>query len=356
MKAILDKFDIDETLTKPIKKNKLYTRVKSIVPLVKNWNYAIDVIELPETKDKFDRLLTICDLANNAFDIEPMKKNKSPDETMKALNKIFKRKYIQKPKYSITSDSGVEFKGAFDKFCKDNAILHRVGLTGRHTQNAVVERLHREIGRIINGYLNSKERTTGHIYKEWFQIIPQLREELNNFRIDKTISSNKKEWFNMERTEKEFSVETFIKPKFEINDLVHRQLDYGKDIHGNKLYGNFRMGDYRYEKEARKLINILIYPEPVEYRYVLNGIKNASFTTEQLLISKEIVEKFNVKQFKDKKTVNKKVYYLVSWLNLKKGDDSWELANNLLEDLGKDIFDEHVQDYQKRMNIKRKKS
>ena len=159
MKAILDKFDIDETLTKPIKKNKLYTRVKSIVPLVKNWNYAIDVIELPETKDKFDRLLTICDLANNAFDIEPMKKNKSPDETMKALNKIFKRKYIQKPKYSITSDSGVEFKGAFDKFCKDNAILHRVGLTGRHTQNAVVERLHREIGRIINGYLNSKERT-----------------------------------------------------------------------------------------------------------------------------------------------------------------------------------------------------
>ena len=354
MKAILDKFDIDETLTKPIKKNKIYTKVKSVIPLVKNWNYAIDVIELPETKENFDRLLTICDLANNAFDIEPMKKNKSPDETMKALNKIFTRKYIKKPKYSITSDPGVEFKGAFDKFCKDNAIFHRVGLTGRHAQNAVIERLHREIGRIINGYLNSKERKTGHIYKEWFQIIPQLREELNNFRIDKTISSSKKEWFNMERTAKDFSVEHFEKPKFEINDLVHRQLDYSKDIHGNKLYGNFRMGDYRYEKEARKIINILIYPEPVQYRYVLNGIKIASFTNEQLKLSNQTVEKFNVKQFKDKKIMNKKIYYLVRWLNLKKENDSWELANNLIEDLGKDIFDEHVQDYQKRTNAKKK--
>lgn len=355
MKAILQKFHIDESLTKPIiktKEKKVWTKVKSIVPPVTGWNYGIDVIELPETKEKYDRLLTVCDLANNSFDIEPMKKTKDTGETVKALKKIFTRKYIKLPKYSITSDAGVEFAGQFEKFCQDNGIYHRVGLTGRHNQNSVVERLHKEIGRIINGYLNMRENESGHINKEWLYIVPMLREELNKFRIDKTIKSTNEAWFDTDKTIKDFPMENYSAPKYEVGQFVHRKLDYAKDIHGKRLFGNFRTGDYRWERIARKIINVLIYPEPIQYRYVLDGITNASFTTDELKQSTETAKKADVKQFNEKKTVNKQVYYLVSWVGYKKSEDSWELSNDLLEDLGEDVFNEHVKDYEKRHRVK----
>lgn len=355
MDAILRKFNIDESLTKPIREKKgkkIWTKVKTVVPLVKGWNYGADVIELPKTKEGYDRLLTVCDLASNSFDVQPMKNTKDSKETVKAIKEIFKREYIKKPKYSITSDAGVEFMGAFADWCKDEAIYHRIALTGRHTQNSVVERLHREISRIIMGYLNTKEEQTGHIYREWYFIIPLLREELNKFRIDKTITTNKDKWFDDDKTIKDFADTMTVEPKFKVNDIVHRKLDFAKDIYGKRLYGNFRTGDYRWERVPRKIVNVLLYPKPVLHRYVLNGITNASFTEDELKLSDEAEEKFIINYFVDKKTENRIVYYLVRWKGLKKNEDSWEVSTDLIEDIGQDAFNEFVRDYQQRYRAK----
>ena len=350
MKAILQKLDIDETFTKPIinKKKKVYTKVKSIIPLVKGWNYSADVIELPKTKEGYDRLLTMCDLATGAFDIEPMTLNKNAEYTLKAMKEMFKRNYIKEPKYSISTDAGVEFGGQFENYLIKNGIYRKEALPNRHNQQATVERLHRELGRLIIGYLNTKEKKTGHVNREWLSIIPTIRTELNNFRTDKTITASTDKWFDMDKTSKTYNLESHPEPKFKVGDLVHRQLDYSSNINQKRQYGGFRTGDYRFEQIPRKIINVLIYPQPVPYRYILSDLKKASFTESQLKMSEEEEQKFFVKEFIGKKT-EKKILYLLVWYEKElKKDASWEPATNLIEDLGEEVYQEHLKEYERK--------
>ncbi|KAF0709544.1 hypothetical protein AaE_012847 [Aphanomyces astaci] len=99
---------------------------------------------------------------------------------------IFKRGIMPKPQASIRTDGGSEFKEAFHKYLHDESILHRVSEPYRHNQLANVERLNRTLGRFLNGYMNAKEVETGKVYREWTDIIDELREGFNNatFKLD----------------------------------------------------------------------------------------------------------------------------------------------------------------------------
>ena len=184
MNKLLKDLNIDETYTKPIKKEKIFTTVKSQIPLKKYLNYFADLLFLPETKEKYKYLLVVVDIASNQFDIEPLK-TKQPTEILTAFKKMFKRPYIHKPEASIKTDAGHEFKGDFNEFLYKNIILHKVALPSRHKQMSNVENLNKQLGRLINGYLNTKEEQTGQIYKEWLSIIPTIRTELNKIRVFK---------------------------------------------------------------------------------------------------------------------------------------------------------------------------
>jgi hypothetical protein len=113
-----------------------------------------------------------------------------PDETLSAMKKMFTRTFIKKPYASIRTDGGVEFKGAFDKFCYDNSILHNVGIRGRHQQQANVESLHRQLSRLFNGYMNSIEIKTGKSYRNWTDVIDEVRTQLNKFRHKKLLKDS----------------------------------------------------------------------------------------------------------------------------------------------------------------------
>ena len=119
-----------------------------------------DLLFLPETKQGYKYLLVCVDLATNLFDIEPLK-TKTPEETLKAFNKMFNREYIHKPKASIRTDAGNEFKGVFDKYLYNNNILHKKAIPARHKQLSNVETLNKQLGLIFNSYMNQKERETG---------------------------------------------------------------------------------------------------------------------------------------------------------------------------------------------------
>jgi hypothetical protein len=53
-----------------------------------------------------------------------------------------------------------------------------------------------------------------------------------------------------------------------------------------KLHGGFRHGDLRYSKELYKINKVLlINQQPI--RYMVEGIKNASYTRDELLLADE---------------------------------------------------------------------
>jgi hypothetical protein len=103
---------------------------------------------------------------------------------------MIKRQYISLPKYSVITDGGSEFKGLFQDFMYDESIFHKTTVRGRHKQLSLIDNLIGQLSKIFNDYMNMKEIETGKVYKNWTEIIPIVREELNKIREVKLPSNN----------------------------------------------------------------------------------------------------------------------------------------------------------------------
>ena len=286
MNKILNLLKINETYTKPAKLPKEYNSVKDNIPLVEDYNFMADLLMLPETKKKFKYLLVVVDLANNDFDIEPMK-NKEPSSTLTALKTMFTRKYIKKPEASIRTDGGSEFKGIFDKYLYDQSIMHKVAEPSRHKQMANVENLNRQLGRLFNGYMNRKEEETGEVYREWDDVLDIVRKELNEFKHKdiKDVYTHK------------YSVPSYEKSKYEVGDLVYHISEVPLSALGHKQpTDKFREGDYRWVLVPRKIVDVLPYPGKVANRYILDTKPNVSYAEYELKPAREEVEKLTIKK------------------------------------------------------------
>jgi hypothetical protein len=300
MKAILDKFGVDETFTKQrITKPKQdeWNSIKNNIPLKEDYNFMADVLHLPTDKKGFKYLFVIVDLATDDFDMEPMKLL-DQDTTLAALKNCLKRKYIKidKNTYTVTTDGAQEFAGKFHQWLWDKNIFHRTGLGYRHEQHANVESLNKQLGRVFNGYMNAKEEATGKVYREWTDIVAKLRIDLNKFRkkilpkdpVYKTVdlTEEKKAQIKDKKTGEVTDITYYDKvkpPKFKVGDIVHRILQVPKNALGkNQPTTNFRAGDYYLEKEGRQITQILYMSDKPLYRYLLAGIKKASFTDNEL--------------------------------------------------------------------------
>jgi hypothetical protein len=262
-----------------------------------------DLLFLPVTKG-FKYLFVIVDLASDEFDIEPIK-DKTPSTVLSAMQKCFKRKYINKPKGSVSTDSGSEFKSVFHKWLHDNNILHKTGLPSRHKQSANVENLNKTLGRLIIGYLNAFEKKTGKVYQDWLPAVPIIREMLNKERKKKLpdkpneVPYSQFEGLTSKTIEQKVIVgkgkkkETIVKevvvpvikskPKFKIGDSVFYKSPIPLDINGNKQpTTQFREGDRRYSKHAHDVTQILYFANPTQYRYILKGLPQVSFVETEL--------------------------------------------------------------------------
>lgn len=277
---LLTKLNINEKHSKVIQKDKVFTKVKDVVIPISDYNFAMDLLELPLTPLGYHYLLVVVDLANNEFDIEPMK-DKSASTTLKSFKAMFKRPYIKKPYASITVDGGSEFKSVFAKYCYDESILLRVGIPNRHSQNANVESLNKQLGRLIIGYLNTLEIEKKKVQKNWLPIINTIRQELNKIRkID--LPKNFKDVIPPEINQYDKNG-NYIKSKFKVGDMVYYKLDAPIDYLGNKQSTKkFREGDVRLSLTPKKIIKIFTYPGAVLYRYYLEGLPNVSFPESQL--------------------------------------------------------------------------
>ena len=333
MEKLLKKLNIDETFTKRRNdKQKDFNHFKNNIPLIEDYNFMADLLELPETKNNNKYLLSVVDLATDEFDIEPLK-NKTPKDVLDGFKEIFKRKYLKKPYGSIRTDNGNEFKGIFNKWMEDENIFHKVNLPNRHTQMANVEALNKQLGRLFNGYMNQKEEATGKVYKNWDDITELVRKELNKLRKKKLKPYNLDDYPIV-------NIET--QPKFKVGDVVHYKLDWAESALGHKQpTPNFRVGDYRYSRIPKKIIKVIYMNDKPYYRYLLEGIPNASFSEYQLIQSKEKETKYKVKTIIGKR-VNKKITeYLIWWDGYKKDESTWEPEQQLIKDGLKDIIDKY---------------
>ena len=311
MNQLKQSFDIDDTYTKlyrrPTHPDQM-TKVKDQIPLVSDYNYMADILHLPTDKFGFSKLLVICDIADDTFDIEKMK-GEDADETLKAYKKIIQRGIIKIPYASLLTDGGSSFKGVFHKYLYENGVNHRVARPGRHHQLSSVDSLCRQLGDVFNGIMNKKEEETGKISKAWTHAIDEVRGKLNNYRrsrgvkIPKDITTHiypifdnvipkikiKKLKKGGDLTEdiEDHPIEgekyTQIKPKYKVGDLVNVLLEEPRTILGKKQpTKNFRMGDLRLEKKKRKILKVLYYSGPNHFRYLVDGLPGASYTEQEL--------------------------------------------------------------------------
>jgi hypothetical protein len=262
--------------------------------------------------------LVVVDLATDEFDIEPITNNKSLT-VVDAMKKMFNRRYIKKPYASIRTDGGAEFKDAFEKYCYENNILHKIGVAGRHQQMANVERLNRELGRLFNGYMNAIEEKTGETYKEWVEVVPKVRAMLNDFR---------KKPEGDPFTDVYPTIDLTKQPKYKIHDVVYRMSEKPLDALGKKQpTQNFRMGDYRWERIPRKIVKVLRYAGKVPIRYILENLPNVAYAEYELMPAEEKQAMYVVQSVKAKRTMNGVKELLIKWKGFKK--PTWENYNDI---------------------------
>ena len=319
IKQLLDKLNIDETYTTAPKKYKFDTVKQNTFPR-QDYNFMMDTLALPETKEGFKYLLTVVDLWSDECDFEPLK-TLTASEALGAFKKIIKRPHLNLPKASIRSDNGVEFKGDFSKYIADNKILHRLSLPYRHKQNANVENLNSMLGRILLTYLANKEFKTKKPYKEWTDIIDKVRTGLNKIR-----KRPDGDPFNLNP----IPYNNFT-PKYKVGDIVYKKHEKPHNALGQREHGRFRKGDIRFDTDNKlKIVKVLNYPN--NNRYILNTLPNVSYVEQELKPANGKQEKFIVNRIIDTKTEKGIVYYKVWWLKNLKKDSTWEKETNLKED------------------------
>lgn len=339
-KTILKKLNLENEFTKTPKKQKVFNKVKNGVPPAKGFNYEADILYLPETENGNKYLLVVVDLADNSFDFQELK-NRDAKTVLEAFKMMFKRGYIKKPEISIRTDSGSEFQKEFDKYLQNEEIIHSTTLKNRHKQTANVENLNKQLGNIFNHYMNEKELKSGEQENDWDDknLMSTVRKEGNKI---KTLKLPKYSEWNL----KFFDPVKAGEAKFKIGDIVHRKLDTPKNALNNEQNtNNFRMGDFRYDTTPRKIIKVIYMPDAPFYRYMLEGIPQASYADLELLKSKETEQKFDVERFLEFRT-NKKVKEVkVKWKGYLVKDATWESIDKMMEDVGIKRYKEYVEEY-----------
>jgi len=113
------------------------------------------------------------------------------------------------------------------------------------------------------------------------------------------------------------------------------------------------MGDYRFSRLAFKITHIYLYPAPIFYRYMLNGVANHAFSENELLKSKEKEEKYFIKAIIDKMYKSKKLYYKIWWQNTLKSKATWESDIELRKDADISQFVKQFEDKLKAKKTKK---
>ena len=319
---------------KPVKDSEENT--PHIQPAEKNATHQADILYLPND-DGYKYGLTVVDVGSRLMDCEPLK-SKDSKATLAAIQKIYKRKILSMPTYSIEVDAGTEFKGEFKQFFEKKGIDVRVAEAGRHRQQALVESRNGSIARPLLQRQTAEELLTGEPSVEWVQYLPTVVKFLNErFERKAEKTDDKNPDYN------EIFKDTRCKGQacklLDVGSKVRYQLDEPRDVlTDKKLHGNrFRAGDIRLSMKVTEVERYQLIPGQVPL-YKIKG-RTALYTKNQLQVVDEkanlppasVQEKFIIEKLLDKKKVKGKVYFLVKWKGYDK--ETLEPRTTLIKDV-----------------------
>lgn len=298
----------------------------------KNTVQQADVLYLPND-DGYKYLLVVVDNGSRKTDAEPLK-SKEPKEVLKAFLKIFKRSILKQPK-EIEVDPGTEFKSDVAKYFKDHDVVVRIGKTGRHRQQALVERRNQVLGTYLFKKMTEREYITGQTNREWIADLPDALKFAN-----KNADKIKKRTRDFDYPVAEGDSLNML----EVGAKVRVALDEPRDVltTGQKLHGKFRSHDIKWNPTIRTIESIKLKPNQPPL-YILNDYDGVSYTKNQLqLVPKDevlpqgdVIRKqdknttYYVEKIVEKKIIDKKVNYLIKWKGFSSKDNTYEPLSEL---------------------------
>lgn len=339
MNKLLEKLNIDESLTRKVIRQKVFSKVKDNVPHVADYNFMADLLVLPETKQGYKYALVVVDLATDEFDVEPLT-SKESQYVLKGFVAMFKRPYIKQPYASIRTDQGTEFQGDVDAWMEAHNIMHKVSIKGRHQQTSNVESLNRQLGRLLNGYMNSIEAKTRKQFNEWTEALPMIRKELNALRKKPEQDPYTEEYpipqvyETFTTSKKKMTLYKLLKPRYAVGDIVLRITDHALSaLNKKQSTEKLREGDLRWDPVPRKVVKVLSYSGAIPFRYMLDTLPNVSYTERELRPSVETEQKYVIKDIVGKKGRGNQIKYKVWFVGYKKAEAEWIDGNQLLIDV-----------------------
>lgn len=246
-------------------------------PIIDSQHQA-DLLFLPYDKNNsksYKFLLVVADVHTRLIDAEPLK-TKNSDEIAQAFEKIYKRPILDHP-IEIITDSGSEFKGDCSKYFQKHNIFHKPQKAGKKI--GIVDSKIKIIGdAVIKKELAEQLLTHGDWSDNWNDDIPVIVSLIN------------------EHTKKNYKPKTGLEnPKIlhekdglellKIGSKVRIASFYPKDYHGNKLPGNIRSADLKWDIKPSVITDYVIRPNsPI--MYVVDNDYTTFYTKNRLQLVK----------------------------------------------------------------------
>ena len=295
-----------------------------------------DLLFLPDDKG-YKYALVVVDANNGVTDAEPIK-GKTSKAVLDGFMTIYKRKILNLPKF-IQVDPGTEFKGEVAKYFNDNGVNIKVGKTGRHRQQGLVERRNQVIGKVLFKRMYAQELLTNEQSSEWVDYIKDLIKHMNK----KTEATTKKP-INDDDPVCSGDACNLLEQGTQVRVQLEQPYDFST---GKILPGRFRSTDLRWDLRPRTIKEIIIKPGSPPL-YLLDGevgrrkLEPVGYTKNQLQVipkdeqmpSSELIHKSKKKDvvvaILEKKKIKNKWMYKIQWAS---GDETYEPIKNIQKDV-----------------------
>jgi len=236
--------------------------------VLSNYWYQCDLMYLPRFHN-YEYCLCLINMRTKISDVEPIV-NRTSKSITTAFIKMLERNIIEKFPKKIFSDLGSEFRGEFEKFCKDNNIQLIYTRQQNHFQNSLVENINGTYKKIIMRYLQMKKT------KDWISILYEVRDAINSWKKEhpKKFPDLINQIYN----------ENNLKNKYELGEMVHVKLDHPVDDGDKRIQGSHRIrhGMKRFSTKTYKIISYRFTPKTI--RYTVQGLYG-SYPESHLLAS-----------------------------------------------------------------------